>query len=147
MGLNFFSGAGFCLCRWCFLKVIKAGDLAQFPLIAVSPDDTVSHVLDVMQMYSFSQIPVIEKKGEIVGSITERILLKHLGKEDKREEKLSMRIRECMDEPFPIVDADASLEDVYTLIVEEGYPAVLVRGKDSLGIISKIDVLRAIVLR
>lgn len=129
------------------MKDIKAGDLAQFPLVAVSPDDTVSRVLDVMQMYSFSQIPVIEKKGEIVGSITERILLKHLGKEDKTEEKLSMQIRECMDEPFPIVDAEASFEEVYNLIVEEGYPAVLVRGKDSLGIISKIDVLRAIVLR
>lgn len=105
-------------------------------LISVSPDDTVAAALELMSQHSVTQIPVLEDHRS-VGSLKEsRILTKLLENRDLVEAKVG----EVMDESFPVVDVDTSLNDIKKKLQRS--PAVLIEDfKRIQGIITRSDVL------
>ncbi|HEX8637385.1 MAG TPA: pyridoxal-phosphate dependent enzyme, partial [Pyrinomonadaceae bacterium] len=105
-------------------------------LIFVSPDETVSTALTLMNEKGVTQIPVLEN-NESVGSVREsRILTKLL--EDR--DLLNGKVSEVMEKSFPIVDVDAHSDEIKKKLHKS--PAVLIEDfKRITGIITRSDVL------
>jgi cystathionine beta-synthase len=105
-------------------------------LVFVSPSKTVAEALNQMNENGVTQIPVLEENAS-VGSLREsRVLAKLLANSDLLQSPVS----EVMDESFPVVDVDASLEEIKRKLME--YPAVLIEDfKRITGIITRSDAL------
>jgi cystathionine beta-synthase len=105
-------------------------------LIFVAPDEIVSNALARMSEHSVTQIPVLEDHKSI-GSLRESgVLTRLLEKRDLLDAKVS----EIMDESFPVLDVDASFNDIKKKLQKS--PAVLIEDfKRITGIITRSDVL------
>ncbi len=105
-------------------------------LIFVLPDALVSDALALMDERGVTQIPVLEDNTS-VGSLREsHILTKLLADRDL----LDSTVSEVMDKSFPVVDVDASFNDIKSKLLKS--PAVLIEDfKRITGIITRSDVL------
>lgn len=105
-------------------------------LIFVSPDETVSAAIAKMNESGITQIPVLEDNRS-VGSLREsRVLAKLL---DDRT-LLESNVSEVMEESFPVLDVDTSLNEIKAKLHQS--PAVLIEDfKRITGIITRSDVL------
>ena len=105
-------------------------------LVYVSPDETVSDALNMMNTHGVTQIPVLEENRS-VGSLREsHVLAKLLANRDL----MNSQVREVMEESFPVVDVDTSLAKIKSKLQKE--PAVLIEDfKRITGIITRSDVL------
>jgi len=122
---------------------LKAGHVMHKPVIWVDVDEPVKSVVELMEKYGISQVPVLER-GAVVGTIHETTLLKHFLKTKNPSALFNKPAREVMDDPLPIVSPSSSISDVLALLSGES-PAVLVMERGKLvGIITKIDVISAI---
>lgn len=120
------------------LLELKSDDAPE--LVTVSPSATVRQALNLMGTYNVSQLPVVDD-GKNVGSIAESSLM---AQAVAKPASLTRPVREVMDDAFPVVDADAPLEHITTLLSRE-IPAALVQSDGGLkGIITRYDVLRQV---
>lgn len=105
-------------------------------LVSVQPSDTVSVALEKMDDLGLTQIPVLEE-GRCVGSLREnRVLAKVV----RDRALLDSPVTEVMETSFPIVDVDASSNEVFRRL--QTSPAVLVEEYGRItGIITRHDVL------
>ncbi len=105
-------------------------------LISASPDDLVRDALAKMQENGVTQIPVLDER-QSVGSLKEsRILTRLLEDKDLLDAKVSV----IMNESFPVLDIDASLNEIKSKLHEA--PAVLIEEfKRIRSIITRTDVL------
>lgn len=109
-------------------------------LVTVAPSATMRQALNLMGSYNVSQLPVIDD-GESVGSVSESALMAQAVAEPG---SLTRPVREVMEDPFPIVEADAPLEHI-TALLSRANPAALVRSDGELcGIITRYDVLHQV---
>jgi len=110
------------------------------PLITVYGEQLVSHAIDSMRKYSISQIPVV-KDGKFAGSLDDsKVYQLLLDDPSLRDAPVSS----IMQAPFPVVKAEASLEDVSKLINKEN-AAVLVEVDDNqYHIVTRQDIISAI---
>lgn len=105
-------------------------------LVSASPDELVSEVLARMTETGLTQLPVLEE-GRSVGSVRENRLL---GKVLKEGALLGARVRDVMDESFPVVEEDAGSDEVMRHL--HSSVAVLVEEYGRItGIITRHDVL------
>ena len=109
-------------------------------LLTVAADSTVMDAFEMMQKFDISQIPVVNN-GDFVGSINDNHLYaKLIANPEIKNEKVSA----VMQASFPVVSANAPLEEVTKMINREN-SAVLV--KDLLGdahIITKFDIIESL---
>ncbi|MDQ3801921.1 MAG: pyridoxal-phosphate dependent enzyme [Acidobacteriota bacterium] len=105
-------------------------------LLFVAPTDTVSEALARMSENSVTQLPVLEENRS-VGSLREsRVLAKLLADSSL----LNAPVSAVMDESFPVVDIDTSVQEIKPKLQES--PAVLIEDfKRITGIITRSDVL------
>jgi cystathionine beta-synthase len=125
-------------------KVRSAADLTarreDNELITVKTEELVSHAIERMRTHDISQLPVMDAEG-FVGSLDEGDLFRSYF-EDK--DIADRPIKEIMNKPFPIVQKNASLEDISKLI-DKNNPAVLVEmGSGKFQIVTKHDIIRVI---
>ncbi len=102
-------------------RELLAQKRSSLPLIYATPDERLIDVIARMNEYGISQIPVLEGT-EVVGSLTEKAILKQLLHEPHAEER---RVAHAMAEPFPVVSEDIPLENLAAYF-DNGTPAVLV---------------------
>ena len=125
-------------------KVRSAADLTarreDNELITIKTEELVSHAIERMRTHDISQLPVMDAEG-FVGSLDEGDLFRSYF-EDK--DIADRPIKEIMNKPFPIVQKNASLEDISKLI-DKNNPAVLVEmGSGKFQIVTKHDIIRVI---
>jgi cystathionine beta-synthase len=110
-------------------------------LITVEPAQSVADAVELMKKYDIEHIPVSDRNGEIIGSISEGGLFqKVFSNPEIRMEK----IERVMEKSFPLVTFDTPVEKLSTLINKEN-GAVL--AKDESGnyhIVTKYDVIQAL---
>lgn len=118
---------------------VKVSDIMTKRIISCSVNELVSKVVQRMRKYNISQLPVLEKY-KIVGLVSERVLLDALsGKRDIG----SLKVKEIMDEPPPIVSKNTSSRVVSHLL--KHFPLVIVSSKGKYeGVITKSDALRIV---
>ncbi len=116
----------------------RAADIMSSPVISVTPDTRVQEVIRIMSTHNISQVPVVSG-AKVVGAVTERSLVR---KSLELEDIYDRKVKEVMDEPFPIVNEDEDLDVVKYLL--EGRPAVLVQNNlgEIVGIITRVDVFK-----
>lgn len=107
-------------------------------LISVTPEQTISEVVELMRTYDIEHIPVLENDVP-VGSISENgLFLKMISDPDIRMRK----VQAVMEHPFPMVDFQTPIERLSTLISKEN-GAVLARDEASnLQIVTKYDIIQ-----
>ena len=111
-------------------------------MVLARTTDTVATVIDTLQRYGISQLPVTERDDDaiegIVGSIDERGLLERAYRNPAVVERT---VGEVMLRPLPQIDAEASLDDAFA-VLSGGAAALLVvsRGHPS-GVLTKLDLL------
>jgi len=118
---------------------VQIKDIMHAPVIHAKPDDRVKNVVDLMEKYGVSQIPVIDN-GIAVGSISEEMVL-HIMSEHKRKDVSDMEISTIMGASFPTVSSETDV-GVVSYILERS-PAVLVvdLGK-VIGVVTKQDIMK-----
>jgi cystathionine beta-synthase len=106
-------------------------------LISVPPSATVREALHLMEANNISQLPVIEDT-RAVGSLEESALM---GRVLDDANLLDKPVRSVMEESFPIVQHDDTLEHAKYLLAHR-YPAILVQEHGQVvGIITKSDLI------
>ena len=116
-------------------KRIKCKDFVTKKLIFVKPDDSVNHVVKLMREKDISQIPIMDGE-KCVGSISEKTIIANLGRISG-----SARVKELMDEPFPMISCNDDVDVIKTLL--EYHQAVLISDKGRvIGIMTKSDLLK-----
>lgn len=125
-------------------EITTAADLIkdhiELPLVTVKTEELVSHAIDRMKKYEISQIPVVDVNG-FVGSLDEAQLFRAFFEDKDLADKPTKTL---MGKPFPIVKANAPIEEISKLIDKDN-SAVLVElenGKHQ--ILTKHDIIKAI---
>ncbi|HUQ42565.1 MAG TPA: pyridoxal-phosphate dependent enzyme, partial [Candidatus Limnocylindrales bacterium] len=112
-------------------------------LIVVSKGETVRAVIETMQKYGISQIPVVAdgaagKIDDIVGSVQEKTMLDRVFREPSLVDE---KIERVMEAPFPVVHAHEDVERLYAEL-SSGAPALVAVSDDRpVSIITKADLL------
>ena len=116
------------------------------PVITVFEDDDVRTAAKIMWEKGISQIPVVDSRGRVIGTVYEDSLMKLLLFE-RRNKILELKISEIMDEPLPVLNEDEGITKAMRLLME-GFSAILVRrGSRVVGIITKSDIIAFHILR
>ena len=143
---------------------MKAKDVVTTKVTTVSPDNSVRQAARVMLARNVSGLPVIDDDGRLVGLISEGDLLRRseLGSATivTREGPLlssdeqartyvksnAWRVADVMSRNLVVVDEETPLSRVAALMEEHGIKRLpVVRGTALVGIVSRADLLRAIV--
>ncbi len=107
------------------------------PVVSVATTDSVADAVELLRRYGISQTPVLEN-GEMVGSLTEDLLLKRLA---SGEPLSSSSVGQVQGPPFPTMSANTPAREAYTLF-STGQSAVAVMSQSTLtGIVTKSDLL------
>lgn len=109
-------------------------------LVTVAPSATVRQALNLMTTYNISQLPIVDG-DENVGSIADSSLMALAVAEPS---SLTRAIREVMEDPFPVVDADTPLDHLATLLSKDNAAALVRRNGALAGIVTRYDVLRKV---
>ena len=110
------------------------------PLVTVFAEELVSHAVAKMRKFGISQIPVM-KDGTFVGSIDENHVY-HLLVENP--ELIDAPISKIMQEAFPIVKANASIEEVSRVITKQTPAALVDMGDGKYNIVTKYDIISSL---
>lgn len=121
---------------------VLAKDIMKHPVITIAPETTLKEASEIMQKNKISQLPVF-KDGVQLGSISEDKIVHMLATGKSIKEMTPLKIKEIMDNGFPVVSAATELSTLSRLA--ESNPAVLVIEKEKVvGIITKSDVVKLV---
>jgi cystathionine beta-synthase len=125
-------------------EITKAEDLikdhADKPLVIVRTEELVSHAIERLRKYKISQIPVIDTNG-FIGSVDETDLFRSYVEDKDIADK---PIREVMGKPYPIVQANTSIEEISKLINKDNQAVLVDLGNGRHHIITKHDIISSI---
>jgi CBS domain-containing protein len=142
-------------------------EIMQNDVPTVSPDDTVPTVANLMATFGLKGVPVVED-GKMIGIITDSdiiarqadvdaptvvpfldaILVADAGRDYREEVRraLAVNARQLMSSPVISIRQSATLEQIATLMIDEGVNPVPVLDDDNnlVGIVSRGDLVRVI---
>ena len=125
-------------------EITKAEDVIKDhkdkPLVVVRTEELVSHAIERLKKYNISQIPVIDTTG-FVGSIDETDLFRSYIEDKNIADK---PIKEIMGKPYPIVNANAPVEEISKLINKDNQAVLVDLGNGKHHIITKHDIISSI---
>ena len=100
--------------------------------------------LEIMEYHKYSSVPILNKEGKYIGSITEGDLLWGLKKLDllnlKDAEEISiMKIERRLD--YQCVSAESNMEDLIGKAMEQNFVPVVDDQEHFIGIITRRDII------
>lgn len=105
-------------------------------IVSTTPGASVRQAVGLMGLHDVSQLPVMDG-DDCVGSVSDWALSQKTLADPKL---LDASVADVMDSPFPMVDADQSVDGIVKLL-SKSTPAVLVRDDGTLGIVTRSDML------
>lgn len=105
---------------------------------------TLRQALEIMEFHKYSSIPILNKEGKYIGSITEGDLLWALKKLNilnlKDAEEISiMKVERRLDYRF--VTADSNMENLIERAMEQNFVPVVDDRENFIGIITRRDII------
>ena len=105
---------------------------------------TLRQALEIMEYHKYSSIPILNKEGKYVGSLTEGDLLWGLKKRNllnlKDAESISiMKIERRQD--YKCVNAESKMEDLIERAMEQNFVPVVDDREHFIGIITRRDII------
>ena len=120
-------------------EIISRKPQQQF--LTIKKSDRVKTALHMMQTHDISQFPVVDG-GQMVGSITENLILNHL-LENPEQHRLT-EVGAIMATPFPVVAEGLSINHLQSFFNEK-IPAVIAKDRSgNLHIITKYDIIQSL---
>ncbi|HUB92470.1 MAG TPA: CBS domain-containing protein [Candidatus Saccharimonadales bacterium] len=108
-------------------------------IIYVRPEDTVEKALRIIKEHDFTQIPVLNSRRGVVGTVNEKRLLKNAT--ESPETMARTRVSQILDPALPQVDEETEVAKIRPIL--ENFGAVLVmNGSRAVGIITIYDIMR-----
>ena len=126
-----------------------AGQFMTQAVATAAPETRLSEALERMQMYGVRQLPVIEH-DRLVGLVTESDVREALGLQlstHQTKERLDWAVYRLMNEQVPTLTPETPLRDAVELLIQSkvgAVPVVVPESGNLVGILSVIDVLRAV---
>ncbi|MEM7550249.1 MAG: cystathionine beta-synthase [Bacteroidota bacterium] len=111
----------------------------QDKLYTIPCDMLVEEAIKILNKEGISQIPV-QKEEEIVGSLTDSHILKQLIENPDLKKK---EVSDLMDEPFPFVAEDTTLDVMSSMITKENQALLIRDSERKIHIITQHDILMA----
>ncbi|MCW6169082.1 MAG: CBS domain-containing protein [Thermoplasmatales archaeon] len=113
------------------------------PVVTCLPYDTLIAALDVMRTRGFSQLPVANDDGNIIGVISESDINDLLMKGNSIESLRNMSVRKVMTGTLPQLDKLSQISMTYPLLKFSNAVIIVDSGRP-VGIVTKADILKAI---
>jgi acetoin utilization protein AcuB len=132
---------------------MKISDIMSREVVTIAAKDRVREAFAAMYANHIRQVPVVDEDGAVVGIVTDRDLKEHMGAWIGLESDPEERV-EALDDPIdsvmtadPVtIGPDASVGELVDLLLDEKFGGVPVveRGRTLVGIVTYLDVLRAV---
>ncbi len=129
---------------------LHAEQIMSSPLVTLEPDAIVGRALELLHTRRIRHLPVISYRGQLVGMVSERDLLRHLAgvtEEYRRQAPAdgAARIETVMRSPVLTASPDTDVRYIARLFVEQRVGALpIVTDGELAGIIARSDVLSAV---
>lgn len=122
---------------------IKVEEFMQTDLFTVQKEDIIELVADMMDWRKINYTPVEDVKGNLVGLVSSRIILRHLIKENQMNQEGSKTVKDIMvKKPFT-VSPDVTIIDAMAKMRKHKIGCLpVVKGKELIGIVTAMDILR-----
>ncbi|WP_409332748.1 CBS domain-containing protein [Trujillonella humicola] len=134
---------------------MQVRDVMTREVATVGPDTSAKYAGEVMAERGYAALPVVDADGGLVGIVAEADVLRdrlprdprlHLRREEEPDRVLPLLVRGVMTEQVRVVAPGDDVSDVAGLFVDEHLRSVpVVDGRRLVGIISRRDLLRALV--
>jgi len=112
------------------------------PVVLARTTDRVATVIETLQHWGISQLPVTERDDDaiegIVGSVDEKSLLDRVFRDPATVDRT---VGELMGRPLPTIDLDASLDDAFEVLASGASALIAVRDGRPAGVVTKLDLL------
>lgn len=118
---------------------LVAEDIMHSQVIYVEDRDLLSRIAKTMWDNAISQVPVLNSRGEVVGTVLERDIVEAFIR--FKDRAMNLRAKNIMSDPLPLVPSNTRISTVASLLTES--PALLViKDKKIAGIITRSDLLK-----
>ena len=122
---------------------LKVEEFMGTDLITAQKDDIVEMAAEIMEWRKIRYMPVEDKKGELVGLISGRLLLRHFVKMGGNWTGESTTVGDLMIEKPVVTTPETSILDAMATMREHRIGCLpVVKGKELVGIITEMDFLR-----
>ena len=117
---------------------LRVSDFMSAELVTASPDETLGDVLSKMKSHDIHELPVLDRK-KLVGVVTMRELMR------RRNLPPNTKVSTIL-ENLPEITPETPLPEAAEKMISAGFRAIpVVKGKGLIGIISRSDIVRALV--
>jgi cystathionine beta-synthase len=106
--------------------------------ISIEAEKSLHSAIELMQQKDISQLPVV-KNGDIVGSLTEHLILKSML--DSNE--MDIKIGDIMNPAFPVIDVQDSCQEISSRINKENSAVMVKDISGDFHIITEYDLIQA----
>jgi len=124
-------------------SAIKVEEFMTTDLFTVQKDDLVELVAEIMDWRKIRYMPVENPKGELVGLISSRLLLRHFARKKHDPDAAEAAVKDIMIAKPVTVTPDNTILDAMYKMRENGCGCLpVVKGTELVGIITEMDFLR-----
>jgi acetoin utilization protein AcuB len=127
------------------------GERMSRPVITVQPETTLEQALEIMRKQRVQRLPVVNRRGELVGIIPERVILRALPSDattlsvwEERSVVSKLTVSKYMSENVVTVTEDTPIEEAARLMDDHHFSGLpVMRGDALVGFISQRDIFTA----
>lgn len=122
---------------------IKVEEFMSTDLFTVQRDDLIELVAEIMDWRRIRYMPVENNKGELIGLVSSRILLRHFAQMHGAEQQTLTCVKDVMiEKPITVTPESTILEAMNKMREHRIGCLPVVKGKDLVGIITEMDFMR-----
>jgi CBS domain-containing protein len=122
---------------------IKVEEFMSTDLFTVQKDDLIELVAEIMDWRRIRYMPVENSKGELIGLISSRMLLRHFARQHKAPEQVEVAVKDIMiEKPVTVTPSTTIMEAMQKMRTHRIGCLPVVKGKELVGIITEMDFLR-----
>ncbi len=120
------------------LKAVVVKEVMIKDVVCAHPSDTISKAISKMQEHGFHELPVVDDKGNLLGIINYKTLIR------RKSISLYSHVENVMIKP-PVVSPDDNIVDAVIKMLDGGFRSLPVVKKGKVvGIISRTDVIKLV---
>jgi CBS domain-containing protein len=122
---------------------IKVEEFMSTDLFTVQKDDLIELVAEILDWRRIRYMPVEDSKGELIGLISSRMLLRHFARRNQLDDKPAVMVKDIMILKPVTVTPDTNIMEAMNKMRDNNIGCLpVVKGKELVGIITEMDFLR-----
>lgn len=107
-------------------------------MITVGPDEPVKKAIELMEKNQIDQLPVVSKDGHNVGHVNDVVAMQVVY---ERKNPADIRVGDVMGRPFPKLDVNAEIDQLYKLFRLANAMVVVTENEKAKGVLTRFDIM------